>query len=291
MTSRLLSVPGSPSPTGSVSVFLRDVLHGLSRPSKRLPCKYFYDEIGGQLFDRICELEEYYPTRCELAIVAKHASAMTEWMGDGVVLIEYGSGSSRKTRLLLDRIHEPAAYLPVDINGEQLQRTSRSLARLYPRLQVHAVEADFTRLATLPVPLRPAARRVVYFSGSTIGNFEPAAARELLARIAGLCGPGGGLLIGVDLKKDPRILHAAYNDRANVTAAFNVHLLDRINRELVRGLRSGWLRSLRLLQSQSWPHRDAPDQSKSAGGVCRRFELRAGGGGEHLYGILLQVQS
>jgi len=214
------------------AVFLRDVLDGLSQPDKRLPCKYFYDQAGGELFEYICRLDEYYPTRCELAILERNASAMAEQMGAGVALIEYGSGSSRKTRLLLDRLRDPAAYLPVDINGEQLQQTADNLSRLYPQLEVHPVEADFTRPFTLPVLDHPPSRRVVYFSGSTIGNFEPLFARDLLARIAGLCGPGGGLLIGVDLKKDPRILHAAYNDRLGITAAFNLNLLTRINREL-----------------------------------------------------------
>jgi dimethylhistidine N-methyltransferase len=227
---RSLSVPLSPS--GSACAFLRDVLHGLSQPNKRLPCKYFYDDIGGQLFERICDLEEYYPTRCELAILERHAADMAERMGAGIALIEYGSGSSRKTRLLLDQLRQPAAYCPVDINGEQLRQTCRSLTRLYPTLPVHPIETDFTRPFTLPALPRPPARRVVYFSGSTIGNFERPAARELLRNIAALCGPGGGLLIAVDLKKDPRILHAAYNDRLGVTAAFNVNLLARINREL-----------------------------------------------------------
>jgi dimethylhistidine N-methyltransferase len=212
--------------------FLPDVLHGLSQPHKRLPCKYFYDQAGSQLFERICTLDEYYPTRCELAILQRHAPAIAGCLGTGVALIEYGSGSSRKTRLLLDRLRDPAAYLPVDINGDQLQQTALGLDRLYPNLAVHPVEADFTRPFALPTLGRPAARRVVYFSGSTIGNFEPAAARDLLAGIAQLCGQGGGLLLSVDLKKDPHVLHAAYNDHLGVTAAFNLNLLARVNREL-----------------------------------------------------------
>jgi dimethylhistidine N-methyltransferase len=212
--------------------FLRDVQHGLSRPNKRLPCKYFYDPIGGELFEAICQLEEYYPTRCELDILQRHGPAIADHLGAGIALIEYGSGSSRKTCRLLDHLREPAAYLPVDINGEQVRRTAQQLAQLYPRLKVLPVEADFTQPFELPLLHRPTARRVVYFSGSTIGNFEPPAARDLLAGIARLCGPGGALLLGVDLKKDPSILHAAYNDRFGVTAAFNLNLLARINREL-----------------------------------------------------------
>jgi dimethylhistidine N-methyltransferase len=218
---------GAPAAAG----FLRDVLHGLSPPNKRLPCKYFYDAAGAALFERICELDEYYPTRCELAILRRHGRHIAAELGPGVALIEYGSGSSRKTRLLLDRLHQPAAYLPVDISGEQLRRTAHGLARSYPQLEICPVEADFSHTFVLP-PLGAATRRVVYFSGSTIGNFEPPAARTLLAGIARLCGPEGGLLIGVDLKKDPCILHAAYNDGLGVTAAFNLNLLVRINREL-----------------------------------------------------------
>lgn len=221
-----------PASLTATAAFRADVLHGLSQPHKRLPCKYFYDRTGAELFDRICALDEYYPTRCELTILQRHAPALAECVGPEVALIEYGSGSSRKTRLLLDQLRDPAAYLPVDINGDQLQQTARALAHIYPRLSVHPVEADFVDPFTLPILNPPAARRVVYFSGSTIGNFEPSAARKLLARIAELCGPRGGLLIGVDLKKDPRVLHAAYNDSQGVTAAFNLNLLTRINREL-----------------------------------------------------------
>jgi dimethylhistidine N-methyltransferase len=215
-----------------VETFRRDVLDGLGRPHKTLPCKYFYDAHGSELFERICELEEYYPTRCSREILARHGGAMAAELGPACALIEYGSGSSRKTRLLLDRLDRPAAYVPVDISGEQLARTARRLARRYPAMPVVPVCADFTVGFALPPLPRPAARRAVYFSGSTIGNFDHPEAIALLAGIARLCGPGGGLLIGVDLKKDPRILEPAYNDRLGVTAAFNLNLLARINREL-----------------------------------------------------------
>jgi dimethylhistidine N-methyltransferase len=211
---------------------LRDVLEGLARPAKELPCKYFYDARGSRLFDRICRLEEYYPTRCELAILRRHGAAMAEVLGPGCALVEYGSGSSLKTRLLLDRLPDAVAYVPVDISDEHLFRSARRLARRYPALEVAPVCADFTRPFALPPLRRPVRRRVVYFSGSTIGNLGPAEATALLAGIARLCGPGGGLLIGVDLDKDPRILEPAYNDRLGVTAAFNLNLLARINREL-----------------------------------------------------------
>jgi dimethylhistidine N-methyltransferase len=232
MNNRLGSASSSSSSSAAGALFLREVLHGMSCPNKRLPCKYFYDPIGSALFEEICTLEEYYPTRSELDILQRHGPAIAESLGPHVALIEYGSGSSKKTRLLLDRLHEPAGYLPVDINGEQVRLTAAQLALRYPHLDVHPVEADFTHSFELPDLRRRPARRVVYFSGSTIGNFEPPAARDLLAGIARLCGRGGGLLLAVDLKKDARLLHAAYNDRRGVTAAFNRNLLARINREL-----------------------------------------------------------
>lgn len=212
--------------------FLRDVLCGLRRRPKRLPCKYFYDDAGSRLFEEICELDEYYLTRCELDLLRRQAGEMAEAAGPGAVLIEYGSGSGLKTRLLLDRMRNPAAYVPVDISGEQLRRSAERLARRYPGLPVLPVVADFTRPFELP-PLPPGGgHRVVFFSGSTIGNFRPAEAVRLMAQMARVCGPGGGLLIAADRKKDRAVLEAAYNDRRGVTAAFNLNLLARINREL-----------------------------------------------------------
>jgi dimethylhistidine N-methyltransferase len=212
--------------------FLRDVLRGLSRPAKELPCKYFYDEHGSALFEQICELEEYYLTRCELAILARHAPEMAAALGPRCALVEFGSGSGRKTRLLLDRVSDLAAYVPVDLNGEQLERSARQLRRRYPTLAVAPVHSDFTVPFDLPPVAATTARRVVYFSGSTIGNFGPAEAVALLAHIARLVGPGGGLLLAVDLKKDRAVLEPAYDDAKGVTAKFNLNLLARINREL-----------------------------------------------------------
>ena len=219
-------------PETATAPFLADVLDGLGRPRKELPCKYFYDERGSELFDRICELDEYYLTRVELAILRKDAPAMAAALGADVELIEFGSGSSIKTRLLLDHLESPRAYLPVDISAEHLDRSAAALARRFPGLRVFPVAADFTGPIVLPATGDPRARRVVYFPGSTIGNFTPVAARSLLRSIARLVGDGGGLLIGVDIEKEAALLLPAYNDRKGVTAAFNLNLLMRINREL-----------------------------------------------------------
>jgi dimethylhistidine N-methyltransferase len=207
------------------------VLDGLRRPAKELPCKYFYDELGSRLFDRICELDEYYLTRTELAIL-DHAPEMADLLGPGCLLVEFGSGSGLKTRRLLDHLPEPAAYVPVDLAREHLLQSAAELRARYPGLEVLPLCADFSDDFVLPTPRRPAARRAVYFPGSTIGNFGPVAARRLLRRIARLCGPGGGLLLGTDLQKDPAVLEAAYDDREGVTRDFNLNLLRRINREL-----------------------------------------------------------
>jgi dimethylhistidine N-methyltransferase len=223
----LLTPPRTADP-----VFLRDVLAGLSRPRKHLPCMYLYDERGSALFEEICTLPEYYPTRCELAILQRHAPEMADLLRAGCALVEYGSGSGLKTRILLDHLHDAHAYVPVDISREHLYRTAGQIARDYPHLAVTPLCADFTRPFALPSAVRDAWRRAVYFSGSTIGNFLPGEATRLLAHVAELVGPGGGLLIGVDLKKSPQILEPAYADARGVTAAFNLNLLARINREL-----------------------------------------------------------
>jgi dimethylhistidine N-methyltransferase len=211
----------------------RDVLDGLAQQPRSVPCKYFYDDHGSRLFDQICGLPEYYPTRTELAISRQYAAEMATACGPHTLLIELGSGCSTKTRVLLDHLRDPAAYVPVDIARDFLKSAAGELARAYPRLPVLPVCADFTRPFTVPADRLPAARRtVVYFPGSTIGNFTAPEATELLANIAALIGDGGGLLIGVDLRKDPAVLERAYNDTRGVTAAFNLNLLTRINREL-----------------------------------------------------------
>jgi L-histidine N-alpha-methyltransferase len=209
-----------------------DVLRGLSAAAKAIPSKYFYDEAGSKLFDRICELSEYYLTRTELTIMKQHVQEMADLAGPACLLVEYGSGSSVKSRLLLDWLETPAAYMPVDISREHLQSSASALGRDYPHLEVLPICADFTQPLDLPVPALRSRRLLVYFPGSTIGNLTPPEAIRLLRRTAHLGGPGSGLLLGVDLKKDPQILHAAYNDQRGVTAAFNLNLLERINREL-----------------------------------------------------------
>ncbi|BDI29158.1 dimethylhistidine N-methyltransferase [Capsulimonas corticalis] len=215
-----------------VADFYAEVIAGLTMPVKTLPCKYFYDERGSQLFDEICELDEYYPTRTEAAIMERCAAEMAALLGPDCRLVEYGSGSSTKTRILLDSAPHLAAYVPVDISRVHLQKTAEGLRRRYPRLEILPVCADYTASFTLPEPSGPVSRTVAYFPGSTIGNFHPRQAQFFLTQIAQLCGEGGGLLIGVDLKKDPAVLHAAYNDAKGVTAAFNLNVLDRINQEL-----------------------------------------------------------
>jgi len=212
--------------------FRADVLRGLFAPQKELPCKYFYDEVGSALFEQITELDEYYPTRTELAIMEQHASEMAALLGPRCLLIEYGSGSSLKTRHLLERLRDPAGYVPIDVSGEFLSHSARALGEEYPDIEVLPLCADFTRPLGVPACRNPGARRVVYFPGSTLGNFTPDAALALLRQTRGLCGRGGGLLLGIDLRKDPRVIEAAYNDRRGVTAAFNRNILVRINREL-----------------------------------------------------------
>jgi L-histidine Nalpha-methyltransferase len=221
---------GTRSPKRTEDPFLKDVLDGLSLPRKRLSSKYFYDSAGSQLFDKITDLDEYYLTRAELAILRAHAGAMAARCGPGCLLIELGAGSLVKVRLLLDRLERPAGYVPVDVSGDHLRCAATELAGDYPDLDVRPVVADFMRPFEVP-PIR-AERRVVHFPGSTIGNFDPPDADALLRHIAQLVGPGGGLLLGVDLRKDPAILEPAYNDAAGTTAAFNRNLLARINREL-----------------------------------------------------------
>ncbi|MEM9586481.1 MAG: L-histidine N(alpha)-methyltransferase [Planctomycetota bacterium] len=211
---------------------LREVQAGLARDPKQIPSKYFYDHAGSQLFDEICQLDEYYPTRTEVAIMRDHADEMGRQIDRDVMLVEYGSGSSVKTRLLLDQLIDPAAYVPVDISEQHLRESAQRIADDYPDLQVIPLCSDFTQPFELPKSARPASHVAVYFPGSTIGNLRPDEARRLLAQIADRCGSGGGLLIGIDLRKSTEILEAAYNDSRGITAQFNLNLLHRVNAEL-----------------------------------------------------------
>jgi L-histidine N-alpha-methyltransferase len=210
-----------------------DVLEALGRrPMRELPTQYLYDAHGSALFDRICELPEYYPTRTELAIMEDHVAAMARGVGERALVIEYGSGSSIKTRRLLEQLRAPAGCVLVDISREHLLQSAARLAAELPHVEVLPVVADFTAPFAVPSPRAAVRRRVVYFPGSTIGNFLPEQATRLLRQMATQVGPGGGLLIGTDLRKDPAVLEAAYNDAQGVTAAFNKNLLRRIDREL-----------------------------------------------------------
>ena len=204
------------------------VLSGLARSPKELPCKFFYDAEGSALFDRICELPEYYPTRTETALLRAHAPEFAECIGAEAEVIEFGAGSLQKIGYLLGALKNPRAYIPIDISGDYLRAMAEKLARAHSGLTVSPVIADFTQPLRLPAT---GARRIGFFPGSTIGNFNPAEALAFLQRAARML-RGGGLLIGVDLVKDPAILHAAYNDSAGVTELFNKNILARANREL-----------------------------------------------------------
>lgn len=215
-------------PAGS---FLDDVLCGLGRVPKAISPKYFYDDRGSELFEAICELPEYYPTRTELALTRDCAVDIAAAVGTGKMLIEFGSGASLKTGLLL-RTLSPAAYVPVDISAAALRAAAARIAEEFPDLPVIAVCGDYMQPLAVPALDGITAQRLIYFPGSTIGNLTPAEALEFLRRGRNLAGSGGAMLVGVDLKKDPQRLNAAYNDAQGITAEFNLNLLRRINREL-----------------------------------------------------------
>ena len=211
--------------------FRAAVLDGLAQPQKRIPAKFFYDERGSQLFEQITELAEYYPTRTEHGLLQQFAGDIAALAGPRASLVEFGAGSSTKVRLLLDAMAAPAAYLPVDISCEHLVASAKQLATDYPAVPVIPICADYTRPFELPAVVGESLR-VGFFPGSTIGNFSRAEAKAFLEAVIDDLGPGAGFVIGVDLRKDAAILHAAYNDTAGVTAAFNLNLLARINGEL-----------------------------------------------------------
>lgn len=216
--------------TARNSEFARLAVEGLSASPKRAEAKFFYDEEGSRLFDRICELEEYYPTRTETAILRARAPELAKWVPEGAALVELGSGSSTKTRILLDALPGLGAYVPLDISAEHMQASARALAVHYPGLDIHPVAADFTRAIELPGDLR-AMPKLLFFPGSTIGNFTPPEAVDLLRRLRGIDNVAG-FVLGVDLRKDEDVLVRAYDDAEGVTAAFNKNLLRRMNTEL-----------------------------------------------------------
>ena len=215
-----------------VNDLLEVAQRGLALRPKRLPSWLFYDERGSALFEEICEQPEYYLTRCEIALMDEHAQSIADTLGSDVRMVEYGSGNARKTRMLLQHLHSPVAYVPVELSAEPLRRSVDQLAVEFPHLPLQPLCADFSKPLRLPIPPRAPRRTVVYFPGSTIGNFENREAAVLLRKMRNEMGDGGGILIGVDLKKDPVVIEAAYNDRAGVTAEFTLNMLRRLNRDI-----------------------------------------------------------
>lgn len=215
----------------TAEIAITEILAGLKRPEKMISPKYFYDEAGSQLFDQITALPEYYPTETELGIMRDNIAEIAELIGPQASLIEYGSGSSRKTRILLEHLVDQAVYVPVDISEDHLLASARQIRSEFPKLEVLPVVADFTKRFELPNPSVMPLRNIVYFPGSTIGNFPHAIASELLRVMFDEAGEDGAMLIGVDLQKDPQIIENAYNDSAGVTAEFNLNMLRHLNRE------------------------------------------------------------
>ena len=215
-----------------VSPFASDVIEGLSAMPKRIPAKYFYDTRGSELFEKITELPEYYPTRCEMEILREKAGEIAALIPENAAVIEFGSGSNKKARLLLGAAPHIAAYVPVDISAEMLEAEAAELRVDFPGLTVLPVAADICYPFELPEAARNAPLRVGFFPGSTIGNFEPHEAASFLRNAGKMVGSGAKIIIGADLVKPVEILNAAYNDAAGVTAEFNMNLLVRMNREL-----------------------------------------------------------
>ncbi len=233
MTARpVTAIQPAPEIPPATSDFFSDVIAGLSSNPRTLPCKYFYDERGAALFQRICELPEYYVTRTEIDILDRNRAEIASHLGQNIELIGLGTGAGTKTRILIEALVKPAVYIPVDISEKQLRKSTALFHKIFPNLEVLPVCADYLQPVALPSSRHKAARNVVYFPGSTIGNFEPQETIQFLRRIANVSGRGGGLLIGVDLRKDRHVIEAAYNDSAGITAQFNLNLLARINREI-----------------------------------------------------------
>jgi len=212
--------------------FRRELIDGLSSDPKFIHHKFLYDERGSELFEQICELDEYYPTRTELAIMREFVDEMAEAIGSCARIVEFGAGSGTKTHLLLEALESPVSYLPIEISKSALRGCAGSIAEAYPEIEVYPICADYTQPIELPEAAAEVQSTVGYFPGSTLGNFRPEEAVDFLARIAEMSGPGGGLLIGVDLFKERETLERAYDDSEGVTAAFSKNLLRRANREL-----------------------------------------------------------
>jgi len=210
---------------------LSEILSGLSQYQKRLPSKLFYDERGSKLFEQICELEEYYPTRTELSIMEDNIIDIASVFDNETLFVEFGSGSSIKTRLLLEHLDNIAGYIPIDISEDYLLKCAKNLREEFPNIDIYPVPGDYTKPLALPSIVKNVNHRIAYFPGSTIGNFPIKEAKEFLKVIYDLVGSKGGLLIGADLKKDAHILEQAYNDSKGITAEFNLNLLKRLNRE------------------------------------------------------------
>ncbi|MEX0774309.1 MAG: L-histidine N(alpha)-methyltransferase [Phycisphaeraceae bacterium] len=207
------------------------LMQGLTAKPKTLPCALFYDKVGSRLFEQICELDEYYPTRTEIGIYRRYMGRITDRLGPRCAVIEYGSGAGVKSRMLLDALDEPVAYVPIEISPQALIESCAELVMAYPQLEVLPVCADYTQPLDLPRPRESPDRWAIFFPGSTIGNFHPAQAAAFLRRSAQLVDHQGVMVIGVDVPKDPAVLEAAYNDRQGVTAAFNLNLLRRANHQ------------------------------------------------------------
>jgi dimethylhistidine N-methyltransferase len=207
-----------------------DVIAGLRAPRKSLPCKLLYDARGAQLFEQICTLDEYYPYRAELALLERHLPVIAQVIGPSARVIEPGSGAGRKTRMLLAALDRPGAYIPIDVSAEQLATTARELGAEIPGLEVAPIAADYTAAFELPVTRRQDGRTLVFFPGSTIGNFEPEDAHRFLARFAQLAGPGAAIVLGADANAEPESLLRAYDDSQGVTAAFDLNVLAHLNR-------------------------------------------------------------
>jgi dimethylhistidine N-methyltransferase len=262
----------------ATSDLLSDVIAGLSSDPRTLPCKYFYDERGAALFRKICELPEYYVTRTEIDILDRHRAEIASQLGPNIELIGLGTGAGTKTRILIEALERPAAYIPVDISEKQLRKSTALFGKILPDLEILPVCADYLQPVVLPSPHHKPARNVVYFPGSTIGNFEPNEALEFLRRIANVSGRGGGLLIGVDLQKDQSVIEAAYNDNARVTAQFNLNLLARLNREIGADFDLSQWRHRAIYNSEAGRIEmyliSVPDQTVHIG--AREFHFRAG---------------